>query len=139
MVTRRIPLQRHTRWRVSATALQIWRTILEIQAQPRDARGDLSEADYAAERAGVDALAAAMGFSRLTIEPHRVQDQPWNWITDNQVQMERWAEGKEIRDVLNRALMEETERLSKAAKQRRASRGHVSVATRAQEPEPKAP
>jgi hypothetical protein len=134
MPTRRIPLQRATRWRVSPSALAIWRTILEIQAQPRDRRGEfLSEENRVAERDAVVALAAEMGFCKLTVEPHRVEDEPWSWIHDNQVQMERWALGKQIRDALNAALLAETGRRT-AAETRRPSRREPSPP----QPEPKA-
>ena len=121
MTTMRVPISREMRWRVTPTALQIWKLILELQSHPRDAHGELCEADRVAERDARIALAAEMGFDKYTIEPARIDgDEPWKWITDNSVQMERWQLGKEIRDALNAALLAETGRRDTAAAHRRA-------------------
>src|SRR6516225_4400089 len=101
MTTKRTPLHRAMTWRVTPTAVQIWRTVLEVSAQPRNAKHELSDENQAALRAALDALAKEVGYPRLTIEPDRVGDEPWPWIGNNPLQMERWQMGKEIRDALN--------------------------------------
>jgi hypothetical protein len=110
MGTKRVPISRKMRRQVSPAAVQIWRTILEIQAQPRNDRGELCEENRVALRDAMAELAHVVGFSKFELEPSTVPDEPWPWVvaTGNSVQLERWQQSKEIRDALNRALLAET-------------------------------
>jgi len=106
MVTKRVPISRRMQWHITNTAVEIWRIVLEVKAQPRDAHGELSDENQAALRAALDALAKEVGFERLIIEPHRIEgDEPWPWIGNNSLQIQRWELGKEIRDALNCELL----------------------------------
>ena len=108
MTTKRVPISRAMQWRITPTAVQIWRTVLEVGSQPHNAHGELSDENQAALREALDALAKEVGYPRLTIEPDRVGDEPWSWIGNNPLQMERWQLSKEIRDALNAALVSQT-------------------------------
>jgi hypothetical protein len=99
-------------WRITNAAVEIWRIVLEVGSQPRNAKGELSDENQAALRAALDALAKEVGYPRLTIEPDRVGDEPWSWINNNPLQMQRWQQGKEIRDALNAALIAQTQKVA---------------------------
>ena len=112
MVTKRVPISRRMQWHITPTAVRIWQVVLEVSAQPRDAKGELSDENQSALRDALDALAKEVGYQRLTIEPDRVGDEPWSWIGNNPLQMQRWQQGKEIRDALNAALLKQSQRVA---------------------------
>jgi|SRR5262245_42993071 len=106
---KRTPINREQRWRITPFATRLWAQILELQQQPRDQHGDLaSEADRDALHHTWVALAHEIGANKFLHEPHRViGNTPWSWIHDPG-QLRNWEESRQIRDLLNCALLDQT-------------------------------
>src|SRR5262249_11222360 len=105
-MSKRVPINRELRWKISPFAIKLWAQILELQQQPRDQHGELaSDADRDALRDAWFALAAEIGANKFLHEPHRVIGiQPWSWTRDPG-QLRNWEESRQIRDLLNFALL----------------------------------
>jgi hypothetical protein len=124
MTTKRVQISRPSRWRISPFAVKLWAQMLELEQGQRNRHGELvSEADRDALRDTWIALAAEIGASKFYHEPHRILDdrQPWPWVHDAG-QLQNWEESRQIRDLLNAALLE-TARATAA--QRRAKRAQA--------------
>jgi hypothetical protein len=129
MPNKRIPLHRASKWRITPLALQLWRMCLEIRSQGlRDMRGALSDEDTAALRDVMHQLSREVGFCRFTITPDAIEDEPWGWAvaTGNRLQLARWQESREIRDLLNAALLQQAAQL-RAAPRPKARAGKPSA------------
>jgi hypothetical protein len=111
MATKRTVLRRQSRWAVTPAAAQIWRLVLELQTQPRDAYGELSDENRVALRDAMTELATAVGFSKFTVGIELavgVGDEPPDYLRNNPAQLQVWQEAREIKTALDRALLRAT-------------------------------
>jgi hypothetical protein len=111
MPAKRTTVSRRQHWRITPTAVSIWKIVCEIQAQPRDRRGQLSPEDDIALRDACIALAREVGFSKFDVGIELavgVGDEPPDYFRNNSAQLQVWQEAKQIKTALDRALLQAT-------------------------------